>query len=446
VGVLGPTVVSVNGDPIHLTPLTVLMLLRLVAAEGEAVTASDLYLDLWGRPPRGIVERAHRVQVQQRVLELRRKLEPEQPPESAQYVRTETVLTGQYAQSAYRLTLDRDQLDSYEFTDLINRAGTAAPATAVALLSKALGLWRGQPLADAAGQDFAVALIRRLRALHKSARQELLRSQLEIGDLDQALPIAEALTADFPDDALVASALQALRERIRARNPDDVLRREFPGIGVTLVVRRGDLFEQDDASLVAGFGDTFDTATENDAVVSRASIQGQLLERVYGGDRARLDGELTRALTGVQPLLVESAQAKRRGKRRRYAVGTVAALPLDGRRVFALVHCRQDLDLVTHSSAEELRHALERLWDSVRAQGLLRPVAVPLVGSGLARTGLSHEQLMIMIIDSFLQSCADERCAPELRIVLRPSDLKQVRISDVARFVEALDQNGNPSD
>jgi hypothetical protein len=429
-----------------LTPRTVRLLLRLVAAEGEAVTAGELYLDLWGRPPRGVIERGHRVQVQQRVLELRQKLEPGQPPESARFPRTESVPDGPYAQSAYRLVLDREELDSLEFTYLINRAGTAPPATAVALLSRAIGLWRGQPLADAAGQDFAAPLARRLAALHKAARLALVRHQVELSELDAALPVAEGLTAEFPDDAEVGEALQSLQERIRARDPDDVLRREFPGIGVTVVVRCGDLFEQDDASLVVGFGDTFDTATENDAVISRASVQGQLLHRVYEGDRTQLDTALTRALAGVQPLMVESPRDKPKGKRRRYAVGTVAPLPLDGRRVFALVHCRQDRDLVTHSSAREFRHALERLWESVRKQGLLRPVAMPLVGSGLARTGLSREQLMIMIIDTFLKSCAHERCAPELRIVLLQADLQQVRISDIARFVEALDKDGNPSD
>jgi hypothetical protein len=446
VGVLGPTTVSLDGVTVRLTPRTVRLLLRLIAAEGEAVTASDLYLDLWGRPPRGLIERAHRVQVQQRVLELRQKLEPRQPPESAQIPRTESVPDGRYAQSAYRLVLDDGQLDYLEFTYLVNRAGTAPPATAVALLSRALGLWRGQPFADVAGQDFAGPLARRLTALHKTARLALVRHQAELGDLDAALPVAERLALEFPEETEVGLALRSVQERIRARHPDDVLRREFPGIGVTLVVRCGDLFEQKDASLVAGFGDTFDTATDGDAVISRASVQGQLLDRVYGGDRVQLDRALTRALAGVQPLKVENGRDKPKGKRRRYPVGTVASLPLDGRRVFAVVHCRQDLDLVTHSSAGEFRHALEQLWVSVRKQGLLRPVAMPLLGAGLSRVGLSQEQLMIMIIDTFLKSCEDERCAPELRIVLRQADLQRVRISDIARFVEALDNDGTPHD
>jgi O-acetyl-ADP-ribose deacetylase (regulator of RNase III) len=443
VGVLGATTVSLDGELVHLTPGTIRLLLRLVAAEGEAVTATQLFLDLWPPPPLCRVGHGERNQVQKRVLELRRKIEPGQPTSEALLVRTETVPAARYVQSAYRLVMGSGQLDYLEFTDLVNRAAQAPPATAAALFNRALGMWRGAPLADVAGQDFAARLVARLESLHRFAREELARNLIELGRPDAALPVAEDLAADFPDDAGLAGVLRSLRERLRARHAGDVLRREFSGLRAELVVRRGDLFDQGDANLVIGFGDTFDTATDGYAAISRESVQGQLIDRVYGGNRALLDADLARALHGIQPAAVESAQAKPRGKRRRYPVGTVVPLPLDGRRVFAVVHCRQDLDLVTHSSAAELRLALEQVWRAVRQHGLLKPVAIPLAGAGLARVNeLSREQLMIMVIDTFVKSCRDSPCAPELRIVLRPSDMERVRILDVARFVEALDQDG----
>jgi hypothetical protein len=435
--------VTLDNEPVHLTPGTVRLLVRLVAAEGEAVTASQLFLDLWPQPLKGQVRRGERNEVQKRVLELRRKMEPGQPTDLARLVLTERVVAARYTQSAYRLVMGLEQLDYLEFTDLVNRAAHAPPAMAVALLTRALELWRGTPLADASGQDFAARLVMRLEALHKNAREELVKNLGALGRPDFALPFAEDLAADFPDDGEAGEVLRSLRERIRAQRAGDVLRREFPGLRVDLVIRRGDLFEQDDANLVIGFGDTFDTDTHNDAIISRESTQGQLLERFYGGDRKRLDADIIKALSGVKPVAVESPQAKPKGKRRRFPVGTVVPLPLGGRKVFAVVHCRQDLDLVTHSSAAELRLALEQAWRSARQHGLLKPVAVYLIGSGLSRvTELSREQLMIMIIDTFLKSCAESRCAPELRIILRPSELGRIRISDVARFVEALDQNG----
>src|SRR2546430_2758304 len=85
VGVLGVTTVMVDSQPVHLTPGTVRLLLRLVAAEGEAVTASQLFRDLWPIPGQGQVGRGERNEVQKRVLELRRKIEPEQPTSAAQF-------------------------------------------------------------------------------------------------------------------------------------------------------------------------------------------------------------------------------------------------------------------------------------------------------------------------------------------------------------------------
>jgi DNA-binding SARP family transcriptional activator len=443
VGVLGPTRLNVDGTQRHLTPLTVKLLLRLVVAEGEAVSADQLYRDLWEVPANGRVEREQRNEVQKRIHELRRVMDPDGKGESSRLLQTERVLAARYPQSAYRLVLGRDQLDYLEFAGLVNRAAHAAPATVVALIMRALDFWRGKPLADVAGQSYAEPLTRRLTSLHETACKELVQAHSELGHPDLALPMAEKLAASRPDDPGAAETLRSLRARLRARHAGDVLRREFPGLRVMLVVRRGDLFEQDDANLAIGFGDTFDTSTEDDVVISRTSVQGQLLERLYGGDRERLDAELRRGLRGVTPMGRETIQDKPKGKRTRYAVGTVVPLPMNGRRIFAFVHCRQGLDLVTHSTAAELRLSLDRLWQSMRTNGMLKPVAIPLAGSGLSRVAeLSREQLMIMIIDTFIKNSRDERFAPELRIVIRPQDVERIRMSDVARFVETLDQNG----
>ena len=77
VGVLGTTDVNLDGETAHLTPRTIRLLLRLVAAEGEAVAANQIYRDLWGLPPRGLITRSHRNEVQKRVHELRQKMEPD---------------------------------------------------------------------------------------------------------------------------------------------------------------------------------------------------------------------------------------------------------------------------------------------------------------------------------------------------------------------------------
>ncbi len=88
--VLGATTLERGGARIRLTPLTAKLLLRLVAAEGEAVASGELYADLWGRPERGRITRAHRTEVQKRVLQLRRALEPAPGGPDEPVLRTES--------------------------------------------------------------------------------------------------------------------------------------------------------------------------------------------------------------------------------------------------------------------------------------------------------------------------------------------------------------------
>jgi DNA-binding SARP family transcriptional activator len=313
VGVLGPALLSIGGHEVGLTPLTVKLLLRLVSAEGDAVPAIQLYREVWDEPRAmgaGTAGRLHRTEVQKRILELRRALGRD---DAARVLLTEQVLNGRDTESAYRLVLTAEQLDCVEFAERVNRAAHSPPATAAALLAKALELWRGRPLPEASGAEFAGALTRRLLTQYDTACRELVRVHLELGHLDAALPLAERLAAERPDDTGVASTLRVIRKRLRARHGDEVLRREFPGLRVAVVVKRGDVFTEDDANLVVGFGDTFDTATDEDIVISRESVQGQLLDRVYGGDRDLLDKELRRGLRRVTPVGRETPPAQAEG-------------------------------------------------------------------------------------------------------------------------------------
>ncbi|MFD6658088.1 macro domain-containing protein [Streptomyces parvus] len=439
--VLGSTALTVGGTRVRMPPLTTKLLLRLVAAEGEAVPVTRLYRELWGLPHDGQVTRAHRTQVQQRISELRKAVDAGGDSASP-LVRTEQMLSGPYPESAYRLVLDRDRLDSTEFIELVNEATFSDPATAVVLLNRALGLWKGRPLQEVAESDFAEPLVRRLMGTLDTARGELVRAQADLGHPELALPVAEERAAGRPDDSAAAATVRSLRRRVRARRGDEILRREFTGISTRLVVKAGDLFDQHDANMAVGFCDTFDTATENDVIISRDSVQGQLLDRVYGGDRGLLDRALRKGLQRVEPSGTEHVRDKPKGKRIRYPIGSVVPLSLPGRRVFAFVHCRQGNDLVTRSDRDDLRLSLECLWADIAVHGLRKPTAIPLVGSGLARVELELEQLMILIIDTFLASSRSERHTPELRIVVRPGDLHAIRISEVARFVEALDHHG----
>ncbi|MET7682649.1 macro domain-containing protein [Streptomyces sp. NPDC005423] len=443
VKVLGPVQLEVDGIPVRLTPLTTRLLVRLVAAEGEAVPVRRLRRDVWGLAdePRHLDQR-NRNEVQKRVLELRRALDPGQDGTAARVLRTEQQVTVHGPETAYRLVLRAEELDSTRFTAVVGAGLLAPPATAAHRLAEALALVRGRPLAEVNGESFADPLIRRLTALQDSARRELVRVQADLGRPDLALPVAELLVRDHPDDPEAARTLDALRAALRARHGAELLRHRVPLAGqrADIALVRGDLFEQPECNLVVGFTDTFDTETDESIVISRDSVQSQLVDRLFDGQRRLLDEKLQAGLRTVRPVGTESVRAKPRGRRVRYPVGTTVVVPVEGRRIFAVAYSRLGNDLVARSDYADLRSGLDNLWAAVAVHGLFKPVAVPLIGSGLARvTDLDRGQLVALIVDSFLDACGRYRAlTPELRIVVRPEDLARTDLSPVERRFHEL--------
>lgn len=440
VSVLGPARLEADGVVVRLTPLTTRLLVRLVAAEGEAVPVRRLRREVWGLSgePAHLAQRS-RNEVQKRVLELRRALDPAQTGAGTRILRTEQHVTARGPETAYRLVLRPDELDSAEFTGLVNGALHAAPATAAHRLEEALRMVRGRPLAEVDGEDFAEPLIRRLAGLRDRARRELIRSQTELGRLELALPVAELMAQERPDDLEAARTLDALRAGLRKRHGAELLRHKVPGRPVDVVVVRGDLFDQSDANLVVGFTDTFDTATDHDVVISRESVQGQLVDRLFDGRRRLLDEKLRLGLRGFTAAGTESVQDKPRGRRTRYPIGTTVAIPVDGRRVFATAYSRLGNDLVARSGPDDLRVSLENLWAAVARHGLFKPVAVPLIGSGLARVvEWDRARLATLIIETFVSSRRQPAVAPELRIVIRPDELARTDLSVVETCLRDL--------
>ncbi|GAA3143280.1 DUF6430 domain-containing protein [Streptomyces rameus] len=444
VSVLGPLRLEVDGAPVRLTPLTARLLVRLVAAEGEAVTVRELYRDVWQQT----VQLPHqdlrnRNEVQKRILELRRAFDLAGPGHGARIVRTGQLPTARGAESTYRLELEDGELDSVEFARLVGDALRAAPASAVRLLDEALRLWCGRPLAEARGEEFATAPVRRLTRLRETALRELVAGHTALGRYDLALPAAEQAARERPEDPEAAAALARLNARLRERHGDELLRHTLRGLRVDVVVVRGDLFEQEDANLVVGFSDTFDTFAD-DVVISRESVQGQLVDRLFEGRHRLLDDRLRRGLKEFAPLATESVRDKRRGRRTRYPIGTAVAVPVGKRRVFALAYSRLGNDLRARSAPADLRLSLERLWPSVARHGLFKPVAIPLIGAGLSRlVELDRTQLLLLVVETFTRSLdQDPAVCPELRVVLRAGDLERTDLSAVESFLRGVDERG----
>lgn len=216
------------------------------------------------------------------------------------------------------------------------------------------------------------------------------------------------------------------------------LRHRITGADITLNIVVGDLFAQD-THIVVGFSDTFDTSIADEQVIHSSSLQGQLLRRIYSDDQQRLDNELSAALSTVKPVKKEFRADKPHGKLTRYPIGTIAVLGKPQRLIFAIAYGKMGNDMVARSPVKDLWYCFNQLWEAVYRKGQRGPVSVPLMGSGLARIdSLDPENLLRLILLSFVAYSRTELVCHELRIVIRPDDAARVDLLNLREFMRTF--------
>ena len=193
--VLGPLQVTVSGEAVAIRRgLPRLLLTYLALHVREPVASSVLAERIWiDEPPSDPGNAVHQV-----VSYIRRRIgSPGTSP-----LRT----TG----SGYLLDVPPAAVDAHRFAALVRGCGPD-PAQALPRLDEALGLWRGEPLADAVGMPWAAPHIAELEELHLNAQERRLTCLLDLGQHVDAVPQAQALAAAHPlRESLRASLMLAL--------------------------------------------------------------------------------------------------------------------------------------------------------------------------------------------------------------------------------------------
>ncbi|NJL20009.1 MAG: hypothetical protein HC895_02985 [Leptolyngbyaceae cyanobacterium SM1_3_5] len=215
--------------------------------------------------------------------------------------------------------------------------------------------------------------------------------------------------------------------------PQLSMARSLSAADCTIAIKVGDLFDEP-GHLVIGANDVFDT--ELGEVIKPSSVQGQLLTRLYHGDRQRLDQEIEMAL---EPLKAEKKREpnKRKGKAWRYPIGTTLALGTPDRRYFLNAYGYMTNDLRVKSTADDIWRSLSCLWEQVRLKGHGLPVAIPVVGSNLARTNLPRMMLIKLIVISFVAASKKDFVTTKLTVVIHPNDLHSVDLYALEDFLDS---------
>jgi DNA-binding SARP family transcriptional activator len=186
-GLLGPLVVRSGGVAVPVTAGKQRVLLAALLLHANEVVGTDVLAEaVWGGRPPGTA----RVTLQNYVKRLRRVL-------GAQgYERIVTRPAG------YLVAAGAGELDVTRFAELAGAGRAAARAglweVAAGQLSAALGLWRGQPLADVPSQVLAAVEVPRLAEMRLAAVEARIDADLHLGRHREVIAELAALAGAEP--------------------------------------------------------------------------------------------------------------------------------------------------------------------------------------------------------------------------------------------------------
>src|SRR5215472_452506 len=190
--VLGGFRVERDGQEVDPGPRLQRTLLAILVVEARHVVPVDRLIDLLWRnePPVAAI-----ASVQAYVSQLRRVLEPGRAARAPA-----RVLVTQ--DPGYVLRVADEQVDALQFQALTRQAhddlAGDQPAAAAARLEEAFALWRGSPLAEFAGEPWALPAVARLTEAHDLGTEDRIDAWLSLGRHAEAATELEAMVAARP--------------------------------------------------------------------------------------------------------------------------------------------------------------------------------------------------------------------------------------------------------
>lgn len=202
---------------------------------------------------------------------------------------------------------------------------------------------------------------------------------------------------------------------------------------MTITFTDSDILEAK-GNILIGASDTFDT--ELGDIISPDSLQGQLVSKVYNSDITVFDKDVEEQLADKQ---YEDDVLKSFGKTKRYPLGTTLCLCRNNCRYFMLAYSemRSDEKRVT-TKIESLWDSLTSAWKVIRDKGNHSELHVPLIGTKYARTGLSNDLVIKLIILSFIFEARNEGICEVLNIHIHKSVKKEIDFVSLREWIDSV--------
>lgn len=210
---------------------------------------------------------------------------------------------------------------------------------------------------------------------------------------------------------------------ILTRRPVSSILVRLPSQDTCIEVRIGNIFDSEGAVMIST-----NTSFESDVAggkISPNSLQGQFTARYY---------------TGNQDELIEQINSQLENSSLPVAMGTTIPISTHGKTFYFTAMAKLNDAGNAKTTAHELKEALDGLWLHVKNTGELQQLAIPLVGTGRGRVGLTRKKIIRLIVESFSEASKSGPITDHLLISIRPEDARRfnVNLYDIKDYLNSV--------
>ena len=205
-------------------------------------------------------------------------------------------------------------------------------------------------------------------------------------------------------------------------------------IGTNIHIHIGDVLSQEGCAIVPA-NDFFDNVVNEDLVTAK-SIDGQMIQRFWGGNIASMDAEVSRQLQSEKYALVERTAP---AKSKRYKIGTSVLLRVtDKLRIIWIALTTTDVATnKTHAELEDLTLATREAPVKAHNKGNGDVLNIPLLGGGLSRTGMGSSFLLNQLFGIIVDESKRQNITGTINIILTKSAMADINLLEMKKTWEA---------
>lgn len=195
-----------------------------------------------------------------------------------------------------------------------------------------------------------------------------------------------------------------------------------------VTIKVGDLFSYRDHLIVIPVNEYFDTLVDN-KVIAKSSIHGQFINKYFtNSDEAEniIQSELAKL---PNPRYSEEDRSFSLPQKK-YELGTAISLDQRGVKFLLVAFTHFDNNNCAYLNVDEIQSVVNRTYNAIRYHANGLPVAMPILGTGLAKIAITPKKMLQYLLLNLEISMPDKRPS-EVNFVIYSKDKEKYNLNQL---------------